>query len=252
MILQRFITAWSWCEGSLWAASAVLTSNRYRTFRSVDLHHLQYKSLEVWHEIRVSVSFGAKRLAESCTMRWCLCHLASRSWLPENLPPAPQRTNPYIQFTMERDSESKNVFLDVQLEREEEPQLWRLSSARRHTDRYSHFNYHCHPAKVFRGAVQCLRDKAEKVCSGEKQWQEVQHLRQVFTANDYPKPVVKNNLRGRTTLTNTTVENKIPPKLLHSPYAKWVSERIEKTCRLLRVKTATSLRRTLRISLVKA
>ena len=72
--------------------------------------------------------------------------------------------------------------------------------------------------------------RAKKVCSGGKQWQEIQRLRQVFMANGYPGPVM-NNLRGKTTPTITTVET--PPKLLHRPYVKKVSEWIEKICQSL-------------------
>ena len=66
----------------------------------------------------------------------------------------------------------------------------------------------------------------EKVCEEGKRWQEIQHLRQVFSANGYPEPVVKNNLRGRPTSSNTTMESETSPKLLHLPYVKEVSERI--------------------------
>ena len=70
-------------------------------------------------------------------------------------------------------------------------------------------------------------------------------------ANGYPGAVVKNNLRGRTTPSITTVETESPPKLLHIPYVKGVSERIERMCKPLGVKTVTSSRSTLRSSLVK-
>ena len=70
-------------------------------------------------------------------------------------------------------------------------------------------------------------------------------------ANGYPGAVVKNNLRGRTTPNLTTVETESPPKLLHIPYVKGVSERIERMCKPLGVKTVASSRSTLRSSLVK-
>ena len=59
-----------------------------------------------------------------------------------------------------------------------------------------------------------LKVRAEKVCDEGKRWQEIQHLRQVFRANGYPEPVVKRNLRGRPTPTNTTIESETPPKHL--------------------------------------
>ena len=158
--------------------------------------------------------------------------------------------NRSIQFTMEREAEGKIAFLDVQLERCGASALTSVFRKKTHTYRYLNFNSH-HPAKVFRGVVQCLRVRAEKVCGGGKRWQEIQHLRQVFMANGYPGAVVKNNLRGRTTPTTTIVETESPPKLLHIPYVKGVSERIERMCKPLGVKTVTSSRSTLRSSLVK-
>ena len=104
---------------------------------------------------------------------------------------------------------------------------------------------------MLRGVVQCLRVRAEKVCEEGKRWKEIQHLRQVFRANGYPEPVVKNNLRGRPTPSNTTMESETPPKLLHLPYVKGVSERIEKMCRPLGVKTVMKTADTLRSRLVK-
>ena len=73
---------------------------------------------------------------------------------------------------------------------------------------------------------------------------------QVFMANGYPGSVVKNNLRGRTTSIITTVESETPLKLLHIPYVKGVSERIEMV-KPLGVETVTSSRSTLRSLLVK-
>ena len=93
--------------------------------------------------------------------------------------------------------------------------------------------------------------RAEKVCDEGKQWQVIQHLRQVFRANDYPEPVVKNNLKGRTTPTNTTMKSQTPPMILHLPYVKGVSERTEKMYRPLRVRTVIKLTGTLRSPPVK-
>ena len=89
------------------------------------------------------------------------------------------------------------------------------------------------------------------MCEEGKRWQEIQHLRQVFRANGYPEPEVKNNLRGRPTPSNTTMKTETPPKLLHLPYVKGVSERIEKLCRPLGLKTVMKTAGTLRSRLVK-
>ena len=55
-----------------------------------------------------------------------------------------------------------------------------------------------------------LRVRAEKVCEEGKWWQDIQNFRQVFRANGYPEPVVKNNLRDRLTPSNTTMESETP------------------------------------------
>ena len=151
---------------------------------------------------------------------------------------------------MVRELEGKIAFLDVQIERQGTVTLTSVFCKKTHTDRYLEFTSH-HPAKVLRGVVQCLRVRTEKVCEEGKQWWEIQHLRQMFRANSYPEPVVKNNLRGRLTLSNTTMESETPPKLLHLPYVKGVSEQIEKMCWPLGVKTVMKTADTLRSRLVK-
>ena len=49
---------------------------------------------------------------------------------------------------------------------------------------------------------------------------EIQHLRQVFRANGYPEPVVKNNLRGRPTPSNAIMESEMPPSSFTFPMLK--------------------------------
>ena len=68
---------------------------------------------------------------------------------------------------------------------------------------------------------------------------------------DYPAPMVKSNLRGRPTPTNTTMESQTPPKLLHLPHVKGVRERIETMCRPLGGKTVMKSTSTLRGSLMR-
>ena len=104
-----------------------------------------------------------------------------------------------------------------------------------HTDRYLHFDSN-HPARVKRGIIQCLRHRAEKVCNGSMRWAEIRHLREVFKANGYPETVVKRNLRARPTPTNSSRTSQPAPKLL-LPYVPGLSERIERVCRPLGVKT---------------
>ena len=117
------------------------------------------------------------------------------------------------------------------------------------TDRYLNFDFN-HPTRVKRGIIQCLRDRAEKVCSGGTRWKELGHLRQVFKANDYPETVVNRNLRTRPTPRISTQTSQTPPKLLLLTYITELSERIDKMCRPLGVKTVSRSRCTLRSSLV--
>ena len=90
--------------------------------------------------------------------------------------------------------------------------------------------------------------QTQKVCSGGTRWKELGHLRQVFKANGYPETVVNRNLRARPTPRISTQTSQTPPKLL--PYIPGLSERIEKMCRPLGVKTVSRSRCTLRSSLV--
>ena len=81
-------------------------------------------------------------------------------------------------------------------------------------------------------------------------WKELGHLRQVFKANGYPETVVNRNLRARPTPRISTQTSQTSPKLLLLPYIPGISERIEKTCRPLGVKTVSRSKCTLRSSLV--
>ena len=154
-----------------------------------------------------------------------------------------------IQFTLEKESEGRIAFLDVQLERRGAGVLTSVFRKKTHTDQYLNFNSN-HPTKVKRGIIQCLRHRAEKVCSGSTRWKELGHLRQVFKANAYPETVVNRNLRARPTPRISTQTSQTSPKLLLLPYIPGISERIEKTCQPLGVKTVSRPKCTLRSALV--
>ena len=81
-------------------------------------------------------------------------------------------------------------------------------------------------------------------------WKELGHLRQVFKANGYPETMVNRSLRTQSTSSNSTQTSQALPKLLLLPYVPELSERIEKMCRPLGVKTVCRSRCTLRSSLV--
>ena len=94
-----------------------------------------------------------------------------------------------------------------------------------------------------------LRVRAVKVCGKGKDGRR-SAPRQVFRPRlsrtcSEEQPERQNNT------THTTMESETPPKLLHLPYVKGVSERIEKMCRPLGVKTVMKTADTLRSRLVK-
>ena len=114
---------------------------------------------------------------------------------------SPMSSRKAILPPVERESEGKIAFLDVQLEKKGLKILTSVFRKKTHTDRYLHFHSN-HLARVNRGIIQCLRHRAEKVCNGSMRWPEIRHLRQVFKANGYPETVVKWNLQGRPIPTN--------------------------------------------------
>ena len=71
---------------------------------------------------------------------------------------------PSIQLTLEKESEGTIAFLDVHLERRGAGVLTSVFHNKTHTDRYLNFDSN-HPTMVKRGIIQCLRHRAEKVCS---------------------------------------------------------------------------------------
>ena len=80
------------------------------------------------------------------------------------------------------------------------------------------------PSQVKRGIIQCLRHRTEEVCQEGKRCQEIQHLRQVFRADDYPESVVKSNLKAQPTPSKSSTQSQTPPRLLLIPYIRGVSE----------------------------
>ena len=123
-----------------------------------------------------------------------------------------------------------------------------------HTDRYIHFTSHHHP-RVFNGTIKCLENRANKICTDDKKSDELHHLSKVFKQNGYPKNLVHRILhrpppnQSRPDTTDEDDEEK--PKRLFLPYVKGVSERIEKVCCKLNVKTVFKSHGTLRQSLMR-
>ena len=138
---------------------------------------------------------------------------------------------------MEEESEGQIPFLDTLVRKEEtevKTSVYRKPTA---TDRYIHFDTH-HQKKKLRGVLQCLRDRAQSLCSASTRG-ELAHLTKVFQANGYPKSLVHGTLykpREKPTPNATTSEEE-KPKLLYLPYVKGVSERIVQEAKSLQVRT---------------
>ena len=80
------------------------------------------------------------------------------------------------------------------------------------------------------------------------------HLKQVFQANGYPTQMVNRTLRNRPHAPHSptqTAEQTTTPKFLHLPYMRGVSERIERKCRHLGIRTTFKSKGTLREALVQ-
>ena len=103
--------------------------------------------------------------------------------------------NPSIQFTVKKETEGRIAILDVQPEKRVTKGHTSVFHKKTHMDRYFNFDSN-NPARVKKGIIQCLRHRAEKVCDGSMKWQEIEHLRQVFRANEYPEAMIKGTLEA--------------------------------------------------------
>ena len=101
--------------------------------------------------------------------------------------------HPSIQFTMEKESEGKISFLDVQIERKEGKLSTGVYRKITYTDRYINYASHHHP-KTKTGVIACLRNRAEKVCDQQSLELELSHLKKTFRANGYPPSLISQEL----------------------------------------------------------
>ena len=101
--------------------------------------------------------------------------------------------HPSIQFTMEKESEGKISFLDVQIERKEGKLSTGVYRKITHTDRYINYASHHHP-KTKTGVIACLRNRAEKVCDQQSLESELSHLKKTIRANGYPPSLISQEL----------------------------------------------------------
>ena len=160
--------------------------------------------------------------------------------------------HPAIQFTMEKESNGKIVFLDVLVERKGSKLSTGVYRKKTHTDRYINFLSHHHPW-VKSGVISCLRNRAMRVCDDKHLKMEMIHLKRTFRANGYPFGLVSKGLHQRNhpppSQGDTTTQEK--STLLYLPYVRHTSKHIQRICRQIGVKTVFKSRGTLRESLMK-
>ena len=86
---------------------------------------------------------------------------------------------------MEKESEGKISFVDVQIVRKEAKLSTVVYRKNTRTDRYINYSPHHHP-RIKTGVITCLRNRAEKVCDQQCVKSEISHLKRTFQANSYP------------------------------------------------------------------
>ncbi len=169
------------------------------------------------------------------------------------------KQHPNISFTMEEESERQIPFLDVMVNRigpQAQTSVYRKPT---HTDRYINYNSN-HPKSVLRATLCSMRNRANKICSGETRKEEILHLKKVFGSNGYPRAFIQSAIKR---IPHTDVKEEQTdkmkrgeeereeekPKMLYLPYVRGVSERIARKCGRIGVrpvfKSEHTLRRTL-------
>ena len=120
-----------------------------------------------------------------------------------------------------------------------------------HTKQYLNFRSHHHPRVKF-GIIQCLTQRARKICSDDHKEGELKLLKEVFIANGYPEKKVTEvmNREPRNKEKNKEDEGK-NELLLILPYIQGLSEKITRMCTHFNIKTAFTARPTLRNLLVQ-
>ncbi len=158
-----------------------------------------------------------------------------------------------IQFTMEKESESKIPFLDVRVERKEGKISTEVYRKRTHTDLYINFASHHHP-HTKTGIIACLRDRAENICDGKNVRSEKQHLVKVFQANGYPKSMICRQLYRHRRAWPQQGEQEVDeekPKVIILPYLHRLLEHIQRICRHIGIRAVFKTHGTLRELLTK-
>ena len=152
---------------------------------------------------------------------------------------------------MEIESENSLPFLDVKVTRDRNQVHTSVYRKPTHTDRYLNYGSNHHP-RIKSGIIKCLAHRARSVCSKDTIRTELDHLQEVFESNAYPPSLVTLNLHTKRNKRSNIVENtEKQPATLATPYVKGLSEKIEKKCKHLNIRTVFSSKRTLRRELVR-
>ena len=162
--------------------------------------------------------------------------------------------HPAIQFTREEEVEGRIPFLDALVERKGSRMKTSVYRKPTSTDRYIHYSSH-HQRRVLRGTLCSMRGRAHNLCRDSSVDNELIHLTRVFESNGYPSVFVRRVLDEPPTWNNGSAdkieeEEESKPKVLYLPYVRGVSERIERRCRNLGVRTVFKSHNTLRQTLM--
>ena len=115
-----------------------------------------------------------------------------------------------------------------------------------HTDLYTHYTSHHHPS-VKTGTINCLKNRAERICDEENKEEELSHLKDVFRNNGYPVQLIVCTLArkcARSDDVNVDEPEEERPKTMHLPYIKGLSEAIQRVCNKVGVRAVFKSRNT--------
>ena len=145
---------------------------------------------------------------------------------------------PSIKFTMELEEKDQLPFLDVLVKKKENRLTTTVYRKKTHTDRYIHFTSNHHPSTKL-GVMKCLKTRAERICDKKHIRKEIQHIKEVFMKNGYPRSLINKALRKRPMTDEAEQQDREERRAgqprrntpCFLPYVKGTSERIGKICR---------------------
>ena len=133
--------------------------------------------------------------------------------------------NPYINFTIEREADSKLPFLDLLIHRNSSSRFsFSIYRKDTHTENYLKFNSN-NPVCHKRAVAKSLLDRANRLCSQNELPYELQHIKNTLRSNGYPKnfAVPQNHHHHN--------PHNEPGKYISTPYIPGTSERVSKIFR---------------------